>query len=169
MSPHRRRAGLRALPLAAALALVPAPPAPGAPQPRPEAAVTPKTEPGTTDALRADLPQTDLDQLARLVDLPRRPLSARWGTRPLGAQGGFGPSDWELVAVLRFAPEDVAALLDACPPAGGAADPAPAWLPGGLAPPSGETRDAAALARPPLAGGVLLRAGDAWVLRLHTT
>jgi len=53
---------------------------------------------------------TDLKQLDRLMTLTVAPQAAQWEVIESGG-GGLGPSDWGLVALLRFTPDQRRALL----------------------------------------------------------
>jgi hypothetical protein len=64
----------------------------------------------TAAAATAAKTGTDLETLERAVSLPRRPRAAQW-RKALRGTVGLGPTDWQLVAVLEYSPEDSAALL----------------------------------------------------------
>jgi hypothetical protein len=57
----------------------------------------------------AATPSQNLDELARVVNLPLRPQTAVWQRKRLGGNQVSdipGPSDWNLTAVLRYSDED---------------------------------------------------------------
>jgi hypothetical protein len=58
----------------------------------------------------------DVDALMRLLALPAKPIEAWWQETPVGAQGGLGPSDYDLRAVLRFDKSVVDAIAKTAPP-----------------------------------------------------
>ena len=60
--------------------------------------------------------QQDLAVLSRFIRLPQGVEDAKWETITLGEAGGIGPNDWVLVAVLRFKPEALQAVLSASSP-----------------------------------------------------
>ncbi len=118
--------------------------------------------------------RTDLDALASLVTLPRRPLAVQY-RKTLLSPAGIGPSDWRLMAVLEYSAADAAKLLAASRPLVG---PSPAlgdtrWLPKpvrlGLR--SARPLDAGAFARLSLRNGALFHIKDtsSFVLILFST
>ncbi len=119
---------------------------------------------------------TDIEALGRLIRLPARPQEAWWQTQALGEAGGLGPSDWLLVAVLRFAPDAARPLLAGAAqtqlPPGDFPDWALARVLGG-GPGESEARACAIdpFAKPPLLDGACfhLAGADLFLLRLHTT
>lgn len=58
--------------------------------------------------------ERDLQKLAKLITLPRPPQDVWWQTVQAG-EPGFGSTDWSLVAVLQFDPEDLRAILTESP------------------------------------------------------
>ncbi|MCY1045677.1 hypothetical protein OV208_30470 [Corallococcus sp. bb12-1] len=54
---------------------------------------------------------TDLETLEQNVTLPRRPQAVQWRKSPRGIQGGLGPSDTQLIAVLEYPAAEAQALL----------------------------------------------------------
>lgn len=55
--------------------------------------------------------KTDVDELSRFIAFPFPPKAAWWRTADRGDSGALGPSDWELMAVLQFAPEDIESII----------------------------------------------------------
>lgn len=55
-------------------------------------------------------PRTDVDALSRYVALPFTPGRAIYVAAPRGVVG-FGPTDWELTALLTFAPRETAEIV----------------------------------------------------------
>lgn len=125
----------------------------------------------------------DVQLLGKLLKLPAVPVEASFEEVPLGTPGGFGPTDYQLVAVLRF---DAAAVarLTATSPAGTGAVPARSWFPaalkakvvttggaGGDAVVQGRAIDAAAIFRPRYSSGaaVLVEGTDYVVLIARTS
>lgn len=77
-------------------------------------------------------PQTDIAILAKFVTLHPAPIEAKWSVTPIGTEGGLGPTDNELWAVLRYAEADFATIsralkADETPPQITMNTP-PAWL-----------------------------------------
>jgi hypothetical protein len=62
-------------------------------------------------SLPSSAPQHDLEVLQRLMVLPEKPVEASFEQVPRGTGGALGPSDYLLVAVLRFVPDAMKALL----------------------------------------------------------
>jgi len=58
--------------------------------------------------------KTDVEQLAAFINLPYKPLAARWET--IEREGG---RDWSLAALLTLAPADARALVASSPRLGG--------------------------------------------------
>ena len=54
---------------------------------------------------------TDVETLEKAVTLPRRPQAVQWRMSPRGVQGGLGPTDTQLLAVLEYPAADAQALL----------------------------------------------------------
>ncbi|RKG93281.1 hypothetical protein [Corallococcus terminator] len=54
---------------------------------------------------------TDLETLEKSVALPRRPQAVQWRKSLRGIQGGLGPSDTQLIAVLEYPAAEAQALL----------------------------------------------------------
>jgi len=79
----------------------------------------------------------DIHLLGKLLSLPAPPLDVAFEEVPLGTPGGLGPTDYELVAVLRFDPSTLAKLSQAAEtagsgpggPSGGATVPERPWFP----------------------------------------
>jgi hypothetical protein len=46
----------------------------------------------------------DLDRLGKRIQLPVKPSEVWFEERPVGRPGGMGPTDYQLIAVLRFDP-----------------------------------------------------------------
>ncbi len=61
------------------------------------------------------MPSTDLAELGRLIHLPVPPRAVIFEQLTLGGGGAFGPTDWELIAVLDYDP-DAIRQLDLHPP-----------------------------------------------------
>lgn len=53
-------------------------------------------------AQSAAMPSTDLAELGRLIHLPVPPRAVTFEKVTLGRGGAFGPTDWELIAVLDY-------------------------------------------------------------------
>ncbi|WP_312795670.1 hypothetical protein [Tianweitania sp.] len=76
--------------------------------------------------------QTDIALLAKFITLHPAPVEAKWSVTPIGTEGGLGPTDNELWAVLRYSEADLAAISHALktdaslPPI--TLDAPPAWL-----------------------------------------
>ena len=81
---------------------------------------------------RVEDPRNDVAALQKLVKLQPVPVDARWSLDPVGTDGGFGPADRALWAVVRYSEADAATIaraLEASPapqPVTVAAP--PAWL-----------------------------------------
>lgn len=70
----------------------------------------------TTDAsVQQAKTGTDLETLEKTVTLPRRPQAAQW-RKSLRGTVGLGPTDWQLLAVLEYSPDDAQALLASLKP-----------------------------------------------------
>lgn len=69
-------------------------------KPQAGTAATPVSAPVTSSA-----PSTDIAGLSQLVTLPVPPLAATWQSTRVG-DDNFGPSDLQLLAVLRFSPQN---------------------------------------------------------------
>ncbi|RYZ35804.1 MAG: hypothetical protein EOO72_11810 [Myxococcaceae bacterium] len=54
---------------------------------------------------------TDLETLEKNATLPLRPQQVRWRQSLRGVQGGLGPTDTQLLAVLEYSAADAQALL----------------------------------------------------------
>jgi len=129
----------------------------------------------------------DVQLLGKLLKLPAVPLEASFEEVPLGTPGGFGPTDYQLVAVLRFDAAAVARLTATSPagdPAGTGAVPVRPWFPaalkakvvttggaGGDAVVQGRAIDATAIFRPRYSSGaaVLVEGTDYVVLSARTS
>jgi hypothetical protein len=132
----------------------------------------------------------DVQLLGKLLKLPAVPLEASFEEVPLGTPGGFGPTDYQLVAVLRFDAAAVARLTATSPagdPAGTGAVPVRPWFPaalkakvvttggaggaGGEAVVQGRAIDATAIFRPRYSSGaaVLVEGTDYVVLSARTS
>lgn len=126
---------------------------------------------------------TDVDELARLVNLPHKPVSATWQRRASGADAGAsrvpGPTDWSLTALLEFSEEDAArvvAVATARRPAATREVKAQDWFPEAVKKHvtgdalKGEAYDAGDFYKSPLVNGTLLRIGGTnyFVLGLYT-
>ncbi len=61
------------------------------------------------------MPSTDLAELGRLIHLPVPPRAVTFEKATLGHGGAFGPTDWELIAVLDYDPAAIK-QLDLRPP-----------------------------------------------------
>lgn len=128
-----------------------------------------------TDAGRVAPVETDVDKLSKLVRLPVRPKAAQWRRATLGSGGPLGPTDWTLVALLDFEPEDADAIVSVA-----RQRPTPAavtigdrsWLPPEVsaALEKASRLDASAFHRSPLMHGVLLHldGSSRFVLILYT-
>lgn len=137
----------------------------------------------TTTRVAAAAAKTDLRMLGRLVRLPRPAVAAIFETRDIGVGGMIGPTDWELFAVIDFAPGDFDAVLGAAPvEAGSVGEVAlPEWAALALGTQAerrmsgwairGQVRRAAAFAKSPLGIGfaVALDGRPSVFLRLMTT
>jgi hypothetical protein len=116
----------------------------------------------------------DVDALAQVVRLPRRPNRVQWRKAVLG-RGGLGPTDWSLTALLEFSEADAKVLLAGCevaPPGTELPELGP-WLPQDVrenAAAKVMAYDAAAFFRSPLLHGALFRLGQGprFLLYLHT-
>jgi hypothetical protein len=129
----------------------------------------------------------DVQLLGKLLKLPALPVEASFEEVPLGTPGGFGPTDYQLVAVLRFDAATVARLSAASPggePAATGTVPARPWFPAALktkvvttggaaadASVQGRAIDAAAIFRPRYSSGaaVLVEGTDYVVLVAQTS
>jgi hypothetical protein len=104
----------------------------------------------------------DLDALTRTLKLPCRPLEVWWDERPLGERGGLGPTDYRLVAVLRFERAPLQQLIERLPPlpptpAGAPSLARQSWMPSAVGVTiRGERFDAASLVGPHYSTGVLV-------------
>jgi hypothetical protein len=65
--------------------------------------------PGASHATAVPLRSGEV--LARLIHLPVAPLEVWYEQIPLGVEGGLGPTDYVLVAVLRLEPVAVERLV----------------------------------------------------------
>jgi AcrR family transcriptional regulator len=127
------------------------------------------------------------ERLRELIALPAPPVEVWFEQVPRGAPGGLGPTDYLLVAVMRFRPDDLARLTAAAPRRPGspprvlAAAQRP-WLPepvkAAIRPHDersvtvrGEKFDAAAFAKSPFLSGsfVAVEGGEYVLLVLQTT
>jgi len=52
----------------------------------------------------------DLEKLRKLVTLPAPPVQVWYEQVPRGASGGLGPSDYLLIVVMRFKPNELASI-----------------------------------------------------------
>lgn len=115
--------------------------------------------------------KSDLETLARMIELPRRPATVAWEARKLGGKGLLGPDDWELLAVLTFSAADMAAIAAMLSPKGGTYEADfPDWVVSALgdrvergsqrARVIGEVYDAAPFARAPLLQGWAMPLAD---------
>lgn len=71
------------------------------------------------DAQETKTMQTDVEVLSRFMTLPALPAKAQYGFQQFGTQGGFGPDDSQIVAVIEFSAADapqVAAVMDGAGP-----------------------------------------------------
>ena len=55
-------------------------------------------------------PQTDIATLRKFVTLQPSPVDAKWSVDKIGTDGGLGPSDTTLWAVVRYSDADFAAV-----------------------------------------------------------
>jgi hypothetical protein len=53
---------------------------------------------------------TDIEALGKYIKFPVRPLAVAWETLSMSGQGAPGPTDWYLMAVLRYKEPDLDAL-----------------------------------------------------------
>ncbi|MFC3219906.1 hypothetical protein ACFOEZ_12820 [Tianweitania populi] len=90
--------------------------------------------PGCSESQPAKLAevQTDIALLGKFITLHPAPLEAKWSITPIGTEGGLGPTDNELWAVLRYSEADLATISRALK-AGAAlpqvtVDAPPTWL-----------------------------------------
>jgi len=132
----------------------------------------------------------DAQLLGKLLKLPAPPLEVSFEEVPLGAPGGLGPTDYLLVAVLRFDAGALARLAAAAEAAGSSAHafpgdetlPGRAWFPEALkarlttagdagATVRGRAIDAAAIFRPrySMGRGVIVDGTDYVVLVAQTS
>jgi hypothetical protein len=142
-------------------------------------------EPSSISPAPAAAVSENIDELARFVQLPVRPAAASWQYRRMGSNDHPdvpGPSDFFLVAVLRYAPADADRLVAAHSTSPASTDTALAdWFPpdlralahsnaDGLLVLSG-TRYGASYVRSPFSVGALTRIGaSGWfVLALWTS
>lgn len=65
---------------------------------------------------RAFSPDRRVEQLRNRITLPAKPVEVWFEQVPIGAPGGIGPTDYRLIAVLRFARDDVARIIRAAQP-----------------------------------------------------
>jgi hypothetical protein len=126
----------------------------------------------------------DIDALSKIINLPDPPEEVWWEQKSMGAGGGFGPTDWQLVAVLRYRPEVLDAIIADAPVSG--ENPTPTFtrdlIPDGSPPefraslhPDGrdafhldsEAHEPGSFARSPLLNGYFIRAGTTDFLFLH--
>jgi hypothetical protein len=61
-----------------------------------------------------------IELLGKIVTLPATPVEVWFEQVPIGTLGGFGPTDYTLIAVLRFARDDTATIMRAAEPRPGA-------------------------------------------------
>ena len=95
----------------------------------------------------------DAPLLGKLLRLPAPPLEVAFEERPLGTPGGLGPTDYQLVAVLRFDAGTLAKLPRAAGdstaggPSGSVSVPERAWFPDAVKARLAKAGDAGATAR----------------------
>jgi hypothetical protein len=119
---------------------------------------------------------TDVERVSKWVQLPKAPAAVRWRTALLAAPSSFGPTDWELVAVLSFSEGDADAVMAALAPQPASLETwsptAAAWLTPGVVSSlaSASFGDAGPLGRSPLLNGWAARlpGSGTVVLRLYT-
>jgi len=126
----------------------------------------------------------DVQLLGKLLKLPAPPVEASFEEVPVGTPGGFGPTDYQLVAVLRFDAAALARLTAASPGGDPVTVPARPWFPavlkGKVVPEAGASGDgvvqgraidAATLYRPRYSSGaaVLVEGTDYVVLIARTS
>ena len=138
---------------------------------------------GRTEAVAAD---RHVDKLQALITLPAKPAEVWFEQVPRGTPGGLGPTDYLLVAVLRFDRDDLARVTDAAQHRPGSpprisATANRAWFPdavkGAIRPfddhsvaVRGDKFDAAAFAKAPFLSGsfVVVEGGEYVILVLET-
>ena len=64
----------------------------------------------TPPSSQHSMTSTDLNALGQLIHLPVPPRAATFEKVTLGRGGAFGPTDWELIAVLEYEPETLKQL-----------------------------------------------------------
>jgi len=62
--------------------------------------------------------KTDIDQLAKFINLPSQPVAVSWSTADIGLanERSPGPDDWGLVALLEFEKDDLLKMINASAP-----------------------------------------------------
>ena len=76
--------------------------------------LSPACSKNNTDVPMQNNIKTDVELLRKFIQLPKEPLTVKWQTEdavPLKSQFlAPGPTDWNLVAILEFKPNDLAEL-----------------------------------------------------------